>query len=319
MDVNLLPPDQRAMIFHVDQFSAFYQKVGRQHQQQFFEKLLRPDLFNTISRTVFEITLAPPATSPTLRLLSQNVVRVSEKAVNQGETAQLDDGALLDFCSPVDRKPFLKFSISLVRSQSRAAVAVTCANLPVQAPMHGHDREPATILGGQAGVPIRGGGYGGPFPAAAHAPGSFENSSRPTTLDSRPPTMPQYPTGNLYSARTTQKAALECIHSASTQDLSNSVITLIPGETITIGRMHQIGFFEKLLPDHESLTCISRSHVAVNLRSGGQSVEVTNLSPNAINVDGQILQKQQKGELKNGASLTFTAHTRKLLEFQLRL
>merc|ERR550537_1906927 len=114
------------------------------------------------------------------------------------------------------------------------------------------------------------------------------------------------------------KACLECTFSAGSPDTRNKMIPLIPDQEVAIGRMHQMGFFEKLLPDQDSLACISRKHLTARLHRGGHMVEIENVSRNTVMIDGRTLGQHQKGELREGSTLKFTALGKPLLEFRLK-
>jgi len=92
----------------------------------------------------------------------------------------------------------------------------------------------------------------------------------------------------------------------------------VPEQDVAIGRLHQIGFFEKLLPDHDSLACISRKHLTARLHRGGHMVEIENVSRNTVTIDSRTLNQGDRGELREGSTLRFTALDKTLLEFRLR-
>jgi len=289
--VDLGALDERAIIFHVDQLSAFSQKVGRQHQQCFFERLVRPNLFATLSRSIFELTLAPPATTPTLLKMSQNTVCINERHLRSQESSIIQNGDRISIGSQstasgdASSTPFITFTVSL--RGGRPQPLETCANVSSQ-------REAVTMMDGEP-KPIRGRGFGEFF-----SPGWFTSS-------------------NSDSDQRATSFVLRCVFSSSiplTHELASAVIPLIPDASVTIGRMYQLGFFEKLLPDQESLSCISRSHVAARLQGHGQALEIENLSQNVVKVNDDILGKQQKAKVAIGSSLKFMVHGKTLLEFK---
>lgn len=137
-------------------------------------------------------------------------------------------------------------------------------------------------------------------------------------------------------------AVLVCTY-ASRADLKRlpqeaKAITVPAGDTLQIGRQHQLGVFEQLLrADPQALAFISRTHCQVQLAkgkaasvtkercsaAGGCSLAVCNLSANVVLVAGRPVQKGSNAMLDEGASLTFVAaidgatQTR-LVEFMLR-
>merc|ERR550537_1451319 len=114
------------------------------------------------------------------------------------------------------------------------------------------------------------------------------------------------------------KACLECTFSAGSPDTRNKMIPLIPDSEVAIGRMHQMGFFESLLPDQDHLACISRKHLTAKLHRAGHLVEIENVSRNTVAVDSRTLGQNEKAELREGSVLRFTARERPILEFRLK-
>merc|ERR1719401_2372868 len=112
---------------------------------------------------------------------------------------------------------------------------------------------------------------------------------------------------------------LECVYTSGAVDLSHidAIIPLQTNEVVTVGRLHQAGFFEKLLPDHDALGCISRSHFTALLRDNG-TVTIENLSRNTLCVDYRTLSQGEKAELTKDSSLTFTTMGTTSLAFKLK-
>jgi len=97
------------------------------------------------------------------------------------------------------------------------------------------------------------------------------------------------------------------------------------GETLQIGRQHQLGVFEQLLrADPQALAFISRTHCQVQLRRASKcSLAVFNLSANVVHVAGKPVPKGSNAILDEGGSLTFVAAIdgttqMRLVEFMLR-
>jgi len=131
-------------------------------------------------------------------------------------------------------------------------------------------------------------------------------------------------------------AVLECIH-ATGADIGalapeERVIILPLGETLEVGRQHQLGLFEHLLSaEPRWLGFISRAHVRVQLsrvlsggvNSGSQhTLRIENLSLNPVSVGGRTLAKGAFESIGEGGTLAFLATSEKgemvFLEFQLR-
>merc|ERR1719162_1281194 len=72
-DLNSLASSQKSVSFFVDQHAAFKQILGRQHQESFFCQLVpQRDLLASLSRSIFELSLEPPNSQPTLKKLTQS-------------------------------------------------------------------------------------------------------------------------------------------------------------------------------------------------------------------------------------------------------
>lgn len=191
---------------------------------------------------------------------------------------------------------------------------MTRAHVPFPEPARGSPSH------GQGG----GGGYGfnAPAPSPAAAPMGYNNYGMD---DQRPGTMPQHPSAgqNFGSPGGGHggggpKATLECVFSSGNSDCRGQNIPLISDQEVAIGRLHQVGFFEKLLPDHDSLACISRKHLSARLHRGGHMVEIENVSRNTVTIDSRTVGQGQKVELREGSVLRFTALEKTLLEFRLK-
>jgi hypothetical protein len=304
VSVYSLQPRDRELVFHVDPNMVFSKKVGRQVQESFFAKLVpQRDMLASLSREIFELTLQPPASCPSLKKISRNMVQVSSQTLQQNDTVRVSDGASIRIGGQDSHSHFLEFRISCVHRQGGTeALNATCMHL-------------------DAGTGGRGRGYMDQAPPPAAAPmAGYMMETRVPEYDSRPGTVPQHLGYGDSPDRGGSKAVLECVFSQHMSDLSrySTTIPLIPDQEVAVGRMHQMGFFEKLLPDQDSLACISRKHLTARLHRGGHMVEIENVSRNTVMIDGKTLGQHQKGELREGSILKFTALGKPLLEFRLK-
>lgn len=88
-------------------------------------------------------------------------------------------------------------------------------------------------------------------------------------------------------------------------------ISLPAKQQITVGRQHQSGFFEGLLPE-DYLCCVSRSHFVVSPAKGRDNpgtFEITNLSANPLVVSQQQLLQKGGAEAKPGDSIDIVGHS----------
>jgi hypothetical protein len=270
-------PSECGIVFPIGGSSTNCHKVGRMHQQAFFERLA-PTQFGTLSRTVFELTVDSSASEVHIKCLSNNTLCVGDRQLEIGEAIQARDGDLIGLGGQGE-PPFCVLKLKLkagggdysdcIETSSVAdtvspALMVTCAPMPpprreeAPSPTHVSDKiithAPQRIAHGGAGV------------------------------------------------------VLECVYTSGNADLARmkAVIPLVANEVVSVGRLHQPGFFESLLPNHESLSCISRTHFKATLLASGQSAIIENMSANTISIDGQVISKGQKAELAKDASLCFT-------------
>lgn len=120
-------------------------------------------------------------------------------------------------------------------------------------------------------------------------------------------------------------ALLECSHAQGLQLASSRLrpeawkIELpSSGDSVEVGRQHQVGFFERLLKaEPQWLPFISRSHLRLNLlphaedkRPSVLRLQVHNLSANVVLVSGQPLYRGQSSIVFEGGSLSFVARLR---------
>lgn len=112
--------------------------------------------------------------------------------------------------------------------------------------------------------------------------------------------MPQH-VGVNYIGGGSPKAVLQCVYSLFINidaSRANAVIPLVPDQEVSIGKVHQMGFFEELLPDADSLACISRKHLTARLNRAGNMVEIENVSRNTVLIDSQPVAQGQRAELR---------------------
>jgi len=309
IDLHSLAPHQRAVVFHVDQNTVFQQKIGRQHQEAFFTTLVpNREMLASLSRSIFELTLEPPNSCPTLKKLSQNMVCVAGQNLRQNESSRVSAGSQIQLAGMDGQSPILVLTVyCTTRTSGPSGVDMTRASLG----------SPQARTGGR-------GGYG--FMDPAPSPIAASPTLTPTYgmetcangYDNRPGTMPQHPQGGSSLTGGGSKASLQCTFSAGNLDARNSTIPLLPDQEVPIGRMHQMGFFEKLLPDQDHLACISRKHLTARLHRGGHLVEIENVSRNTVSINDKNLAQGEKGELREGGTLRFTAREQTILEFRLK-
>lgn len=299
IDLHSLAPHQRAVVFHVDQNTVFTQKIGRQHQEAFFTKLVpNRELLASLSRSIFELTLEPPNSCPTLKKLSNNMVCVGGQNLRQNESSRVSAGAQIQLAGMDGQSPILVLTVYCTsRTSGPSGVDMTRATLG-SPDKHG------------------GGGYNPMHPAPSPVP-AYGMETAANGNDNRPGTMPQHPQAG-GSPAGPAKASLQCTFTAGHADARNSTIPLLPDQEVPIGRMHQMGFFEKLLPDQDHLACISRKHLTARLHRGGHLVEIENVSRNTVSINDRNIAQGEKGELREGGTLRFTARERPILEFRLK-
>jgi len=296
IDLHSLAPHQRAVVFHVDQNTVFTQKVGRQHQEAFFTKLVpNRELLASLSRSIFELTLEPPNSCPTLKKLSNNMVCVGGQNLKQNESSRVSAGAQIQLSGLDGQSPILVLTVYCTsRTSGPSGVDMTRATL-----------SPDKSFGGYSPM------QQAPPPVPTYGMETAANGS-----DNRPGTIMGLQGGG--SNGGSGKASLQCTFTAGNGDARNSTIPLLPDQEVPIGRMHQMGFFEKLLPDQDHLACISRKHLTARLHRGGHLVEIENVSRNTVSINDRNIAQGEKGELREGGVLRFTARERPILAFKLK-
>jgi len=308
VDLHSLPPHQRGVPFHVDKDTYFAQNVGRQHQEALFMQLIpNRETCASLSRSIFELTLEPPSSCPTIKKVSNNMVCVGGQNLRQGESTRVSNGTQIQLAGMDGQSPILVFTVYCTSRSSGAGASV--------------DMTRAALNGGGGGLlGAIGGLFGGSDPSPTSQPRNYKamETAGNGGYDQRPPTLPMYnepgsPNGRGGAAQ----ASLECTFSAASMHSRSSVIQLIPDQEVAIGRQHQCGFFEKLLPDQDHLACISRKHLTARLQRGGRMVEIENVSRNTVKIGSRTLSQGERGEVREGDTLTFTAREQPILSFRL--
>eukprot|EP00931_Biecheleriopsis_adriatica_P055741 TRINITY_DN33023_c0_g1_i1.p1 TRINITY_DN33023_c0_g1~~TRINITY_DN33023_c0_g1_i1.p1 ORF type:complete len:805 (+),score=188.07 TRINITY_DN33023_c0_g1_i1:77-2491(+) len=125
--------------------------------------------------------------------------------------------------------------------------------------------------------------------------------------------------GTACGSSATSEFALVCEHltGGNADDLSLEIRTIFLDSTglTSVGRQHQPGFFERLLPavhKDRCVHCVSRKHFdIVPLPGGGppsqQRFEVRNSSSNPIGLGGSVLKEGGKRALQVGETIDFIA------------
>jgi hypothetical protein len=313
LDVQSLSSSQRSIVLVVDPNKMFSQKIGRLHQETFFHQLIpQREMLGSLSREIFELTLEPPNTRPLLKMLSSSMVlSVGDHKLSQGDTAPVPDGTKIRLSGNQNATPILVLTLYRMksgggRSESFSGVGGCVTGAVPRADSHAH----------RGSAP----GYRAMDPAPPPVPSSpgYDGYNHVETRfeDARPGTVPQFHGDH---SQGPLKMELECVYSAGNSGFNraSSVIQLIPEQEVAIGRQHQMGFFEKLLPDKDQLACISRKHLTARLRAGNV-VEIENQSRNTVTIDHKTIGQYHKGELRENASLRFIFRDMPLLEFRLK-
>jgi len=105
-------------------------------------------------------------------------------------------------------------------------------------------------------------------------------------------------------------AALECVYTSGAVDLSrvDAVIPLVANQVVSVGRLHQVGFFEKLLPRKERLTAISRAHFELMWDANvANAVRLKKVSGNPLLLNNRPLANNEVALLQDGATISFSS------------
>jgi len=117
VEIYALPEMCRGVAFRADllEVPSSCRKVGRQHQPEFFERLVpkKKDIV-CISRSHFELILEPPDNVPKVRKLTQNVLLVDDEQMADNDAVTVQEGTRLGFVGPPDSlRPFLVLRVAL--------------------------------------------------------------------------------------------------------------------------------------------------------------------------------------------------------------
>jgi len=294
IELGALPPDRRCIAFAVEASKGRLScSVGRQHQPEFFERLVsKKEHLSSISRSHFELAWEPPASAPTLRKLSANPLLLDDHAMTQSEAPTVPDGARVGFKGTYEGAP--RFLVLRVTLRSRGAVATEGAH-------------PAIMLSLQK----RNSGYSTTGASLSQAPTIRSASAVVAVLE----------------------CAHSVGGDTAKLPPDQRIIPIPMDETVEIGRQHQNPYFyEQLLQaDNKWLSFISRTHCRVSLqRVGGGPVtdpssyvlRVENLSNNALVVNGKSLSKGKTDNISEGGKIVFVANAGEgdveFLKFKLR-
>ena len=101
----------------------------------------------------------------------------------------------------------------------------------------------------------------------------------------------------------TVEVRLDCVKAFGLdKDFTFSIhLVLKKGEALTVGRSHQTDAFEKLVPDEDLRSCVSRSHFTISWN--GESFSLKRLSVNAMFVDDVMIPQQQEVPLNQGGHI----------------
>lgn len=294
INIRRLPPEQCAIALEVKPPAppsrapaGLYAKIGRQHQPDFFERLVpNKDALSSISRSHFELTWEPAWRAPKLRQLSRNKLLVDSQLCAGADTPPMDvpDGTRLAFIGGAESDaPFLTLRVNL---RSRGVVQSSGEHPAVRA------TQQQQLLGNN--IPITMQMHARPIPSVAAVLECVRSSG--TDLNQLTPDVKAIP-----------------LEFEKLTDIGRT-------HQVTV-------FEELLKAEPKWLSFISRTHCKVRLTrdsAGGQAhiLEVENLSANVLFVTGQPLSKGDRTSIVEGGAITFAACTtgdeNKFLEFVLR-
>jgi len=307
VDLASLAPEHKSIGIAVGSSRHISQVLGRQHQGDFFERLVpKRELLTCVSRSHVELSWEAPSTTVSLKVISPNGLIVDDSMVTDGCSATVDFGMRLGFRMRGAKESFLELHALL---RSRAMVASGGSHPAVRSATRTSSRSS--------------------FPAQSRQSQSTGTGSKSIASQS--------------SGLST--AQLECFHASGT-DLSrvgwhDRVIALRLDRDTEIGRQHQQGFFENLLnSEPQWMNFVSRSHCTARLaRAQGDGpvkledlreasapsrvLKIENHSNNIIFVDDKAVPKGDVATLHYGSRLEFAAapagkDVRRFLRFELR-
>jgi hypothetical protein len=275
---------------------SLYGNIGRQHQPEFFERLvLEKDYLTSISRSHFELSWEPSWAAPKLRQLSRNKLLVESRMVTVADSSpiSLPEGTRIAFCASADSD--VRFLILRLHLRSRATVDSSGMHPAVMASQQ-------QALGGSLPMTM----HMGAQPMRAVAAVLECVNATGTDLARVPPDVKAIPIEfdkSLDIGRNHQARVFEELLKADSSQLS------------FISRTHCRVRLYKGPPPAQ----------AGGAPRGSQSVlllEVENLSMNVLFVAGQPLPKNGKTSIAEGSTISFSAavtgEDTKFLEFMLR-
>jgi len=273
IDVNSMTLKQKSLVLGTGDGPW---TVGRQQQPNLFARLVPDEALRTvISRNHLLFTLEKDTLC--LKKLSPNAMLLNGQSIQQQELA-LSHGAQIGFCGQDNVTAFLVFSV-LLREPATAAVQATW-QYPQKA-----SHVSRTDVHQAKGMP----------------------SVQQPILSQQPPTW--------WFAGPPTPFLLVCVlafgYDVTAQPLQARTVGLSAESRLTLGRLHQPGFFEGILgaePAQRYLCCVSRSHLELVAVAGAPSgfFDVTNLSANPVALAGQRrLGKGERGAVGPGDCVDF--------------
>jgi len=228
IDPSKFPPEQNAMAFQAEGIypSFLTAKIGRQHQPEFFERMVPvKENLTSISRTHFELNWESesPDNCPRIRQLSKNKLLVDGRMVTWTDRpTPVPDGACLSFVGGDKETCFLVLQVKL---RCHAVVSA----------FGEHPAIAATVLGKAVGDTL------------------------PVTMLGDMQSAPKSVVAVLECVRTAGA-------DLATVPVDLKAIPLIRGNSIEIGRSHQQQVFEQLLQaEPKYLSFVSRTHCRVHI------------------------------------------------------
>lgn len=288
LDLYTIQEALKALAFQVDPARGrLVAQVGRQHQPDFFERLVpNKAKLAGISRSHFEMTWEPPASNATLRKLSGNTLLLDDRPVNANEAIIVSDGMRLAFSGMSESDP--RFLVLRVTLKSRGAVSAEGAHPSIAARRRMSAPSYTPVLEGQQPSPQ--GSVAGVL-HCVHAKGT-DLSSMSRELTVIPLAVDEF----IDIGRQHQLGFFERLLKSEPQWLGY------------ISRSH------------------CRLRLSTDAPSPGSPADVLrieNMSQNVVLVGGRVVSKGQDGTIGEGGTLAFVAakagsEETKFLEFVLR-
>lgn len=295
MDVARLPYEQKTVVLRALEGPW---TIGRLQQQLLFQRLVPDDAHRAcISRNHLELSWDVSGHSLRLRKLSNNALVVDGQLFPGGQSstqeAAVRDGAEIGFCGTSTVAKVLVFRVSLSSAVKADRGVPGTPDSP----------ERRTLFN----LPEADGGRPGPPDCPQRGTILPEaGPGRPTLLspqrDGGPAISPV--THALVCTLATGTGVTALPHGARRLELRSD-------GPLTVGRMHQRGFFEGLLGAagaHDYISLVSRSHFEVApVAEAPGSFEVTNLSANPFVVHYRHVGHAERTTLRVGDSMDFIA------------